>query len=87
MKVKANFKKRKFPNLRYCQCCTYFSERKDDKNKEEMKNKEQEMSESGFCGKIGAGGDSDIKRGNIFLAKRKFLVNPWGMTSAQHPQV
>ena len=45
------------------------------------------MSESGFCGKIGAGGDCDIKRGNIFPAKRKFLVNPWDMTSAQHPPV
>ena len=43
-----------------------------------MKNKGQEMSESGFCGKIGAGGDSDIKRGNIFPAKEEILGKSMG---------
>ena len=43
------------------------------------------MSESGFCEKIGAGGDSDIKRGNIFPAKRKFLINPWSLDKCTAP--
>ena len=38
-----------------------------------MKNKAQEMSESGFCEKFGAGGDSDTKEVIYLLQKQ----NSW----------